>query len=76
MKLLLAALVLAAVTVTVHSVEAKGKKASAPQAQDRSMTALPFSSFPETPAFRWSGQSSWGRPDDSNQFPNESANGG
>lgn len=75
MKLLSAGLILATLSLTVHPVEAKIKKALAPRAQDYSMTALPTSRIPETPPFRWSGQSSWGRPDVSNQFPNESANG-
>ena len=75
MKLLFAGFALAAVSLAVHTAEAKGKKVLVPQNKDRSMTALPYSSIPETPPFRWSGRSSWGRPVDNNQFPNESANG-
>jgi hypothetical protein len=75
MKRLFAGLVLATFSLTIHPSEAKDKKPIAPRAQDRSMSAYPYESPYETPTFRWSGQSSWGRPGVSDAFPTESANG-
>jgi len=75
MKLLFAAIALAAFGLAGLPAEAKGKKPLTPLNQDRGMTALPYSLIPESPTVRWNGRSPVREPADDNQFPNESANG-